>query len=193
MSMPWDHITHLDINGGEPSASPNYKRLLNNLPPNLKSIRINTNASKYIKEIDYLLSKNIQVTITVSLDGTNRIYEYVRWPSKWKTLCKVVNEYKSTAVNINFWTTVNSLNVGDFDNIEDYAKSVGVDHAWAFLSSPAQLNVKYSNCFTIDAKTKIKNKLIADQLAVTVNNQTEIDQFVAHQDSIRNINIKDFL
>ena len=32
--LPQDRIVHLDINGGEPAYSKNYKQLLKNLPPN---------------------------------------------------------------------------------------------------------------------------------------------------------------
>jgi MoaA/NifB/PqqE/SkfB family radical SAM enzyme len=192
-TLPWEKITHLDINGGEPSSSPNYRNLLNSLPPNLKAIRINTNASKYINQIDELESKNIQVTITISLDGTDLVHEYVRWPGKWKTFCKVVDQYKKSAAVVNFWTTVNALNVGDFDNIVNYTQSVDLDHSWAFLSDPDELNVRYTNSFTVSAKEKIKNQQIISNLAIGSDNQIEIDRFISRQDAVRKISIKDFL
>jgi sulfatase maturation enzyme AslB (radical SAM superfamily) len=191
--FPWEQITHLDINGGEPSASPNYKKLLQNPPPNLKSVRINTNASKYIKSLETLISKNIQVTITISLDGTESVYEYVRWPGKWQKLQDVLNQYKKITPDINFWTTVNALNIGDFDNIVEYAKSVEIDHAWAFLNYPHQLDAKYKNSLTLAAKEKIQNAAVSEYVASLTDNQSDIDDFIKYQDSIRNISIKDFL
>ena len=47
-SLPTDRIVHLDINGGEPSASKNYKQILANLPKNFKSVRINNNCNLII-------------------------------------------------------------------------------------------------------------------------------------------------
>ena len=41
--LPLHRVVHLDINGGEPSASKNYRHLLQNIPPGVNSIRINTN------------------------------------------------------------------------------------------------------------------------------------------------------
>ena len=35
--LPLDRIVHLDINGGEPSHSKNYRHILANLPSNIKS------------------------------------------------------------------------------------------------------------------------------------------------------------
>ena len=38
-----NRIVELDVNGGEPTASKNYKKLLSNLPSNIRIVRINTN------------------------------------------------------------------------------------------------------------------------------------------------------
>ncbi len=40
-SLPHDRIVELDVNGGEPSISINYNKLLDNIPSNVKIIRIN--------------------------------------------------------------------------------------------------------------------------------------------------------
>jgi len=68
--LPQDRIVEVDINGGEPTASPNYKKLLKNLPKVAKIIRINTNGSRVIPEIEELLKKEMRVIITLSFDGT---------------------------------------------------------------------------------------------------------------------------
>jgi hypothetical protein len=70
---------------------------------------------------------------------------------------KTVDQYKQVVPEINFWTTVNTLNVNDIDNILEYANSVKIDHSWAFLVSPDELNIKYTNTYTSRAKDKIKN------------------------------------
>jgi sulfatase maturation enzyme AslB (radical SAM superfamily) len=55
--LPQDRIVEVDVNGGEPTASINYKKLLKNLPKSTKIMRINTNGSRVISEIDELLKK----------------------------------------------------------------------------------------------------------------------------------------
>ena len=78
--LPQGKITEVDVNGGEPTASPNYKKLLRNLPASVKIIRINTNGSKIISEIVPLLERDIRVIITLSFDGTEHLHDYIRWP-----------------------------------------------------------------------------------------------------------------
>jgi sulfatase maturation enzyme AslB (radical SAM superfamily) len=99
----------IDINGGEPTASPNYKKLLKNLSRSVKIIRINTNGSKIIPEIEELLKKEIRVIITLSFDGTKNIHDYARWPILWKDYEKNVSKYielrkKYTTLRLNLKT-----------------------------------------------------------------------------------------
>ena len=60
--LPLERVVHLDINGGEPSASKNYRNILKNIPLSVTSVRINTNCSKVIPEIQQLLDNNVHVT-----------------------------------------------------------------------------------------------------------------------------------
>jgi sulfatase maturation enzyme AslB (radical SAM superfamily) len=82
--LPLERVVHLDINGGEPSASKNYRNILKNIPPAVASVRINTNCSMVIPEIQQLVERGVHVTVTVSLDGIGRVHDYVRWPIKWE-------------------------------------------------------------------------------------------------------------
>jgi MoaA/NifB/PqqE/SkfB family radical SAM enzyme len=54
-TLPMERIIELDVNGGEPTASKNYKKILNDLPANVKIVRMNTNGSRTIKEIENIL------------------------------------------------------------------------------------------------------------------------------------------
>jgi hypothetical protein len=61
--LPADRIVHLDINGGEPSYSKNYRAVLTNLPPNLRTLRLNTNCSTVLTELTEIVrvADNIRV------------------------------------------------------------------------------------------------------------------------------------
>ena len=96
--LPLERVVHLDINGGEPSASKNYRNILKNIPPSVTSVRINTNCSMVIPEIQQLLDKNIHVTVTVSLDGIGRVHDYVRWPIKWENFERNLDIYKNMGI-----------------------------------------------------------------------------------------------
>jgi len=195
--LPQDRILEVDVNGGEPTASPNYKKLLATLPDSVKIVRINTNGSKFISEIVGLLKKGTMIIITLSFDGTDQIHDYVRWPIKFSNYLITLNQYKHLQkqyklLKLNLWTTVSALNIGDFNNIKLFAEKNKIDHHWAFLNFPDVLNVKYKNNFTLQAKNKIKNKNILEKVATEKNNQDKLDLFIAKQDYLRKIRIEDY-
>jgi sulfatase maturation enzyme AslB (radical SAM superfamily) len=140
-NLPQERIVHLDINGGEPSYSKNYKRLLANLPPNLKTLRLNTNCNVVLDELTDIVSKGIEVTVTVSCDGIESVHEYMRWPITWDTFYKNLITYKSMPVKLNLWTTVSILNVDDLSNIQAFARDHNIDHSYAYLKHPYELSV----------------------------------------------------
>lgn len=140
-ALPQDRIVHLDINGGEPSYSKNYKKILSNLPPNLKTLRLNTNCSTVLAELNEIVGRGIEVTVTVSCDGIGPVHDLVRWPIPWNEFYNNLMTYKAMPVRLNLWTTVSVLNVDDLPNIQAFAQEHGIDHAFAYLKQPWQLAV----------------------------------------------------
>ncbi len=202
--LPQNRILEVDVNGGEPTASKNYKKILANLPENTKIVRMNTNGSKMIKELEAILKNRIMVIVTLSFDGTGDVHDYVRWPIKWKNYIKSVKAYKQLQkqfplLKLNFWTTVSSLNVANLPNILDFATEHNIDHTWAFLSNPKALDVRFKNKLTVSAKQKLSASSykvcrdIADKIAVDIDNTDKLDLFIKRQDFLRKIDIKDYL
>jgi len=204
-SLPQNRMVEIDVNGGEPTASPNYKRLLKNLPTSTKIIRINTNGSRVIPEIEELLKKEMRVIITLSFDGTGDVHEYTRWPVLWGDYKKSVAKYvelrkKYTTLRLNFWTTVSCLNVGDLGNIIEYAETVSIDYAYGFCIHPSPLDIRYVNKLTIEAKQQLLstgNKLlfaIASKCgSFNIDNSEALKNFINVQDNLRNIDFKNYL
>jgi len=203
-SLPQDRIVEVDVNGGEPTASPNYKTLLKNLPKSTKIIRINTNGSRVIPEIEELLKKEMRVIITLSFDGIEDVHDYVRWPILWEDYKKNIARYielqtQYATLRLNFWTTVSCLNVGDLGNIIDYAKEVGIDHAYGFCIEPLLLDIRYVNTLTVEAKQKLLStgntllSAVANNCAsFNKDNSVELKKFIESQDTLRKINFRDY-
>jgi sulfatase maturation enzyme AslB (radical SAM superfamily) len=141
-SLPLDRVVHLDINGGEPSHSKNYKHILANLPPSIKSVRLNTNCSTVLEELLPLVERGVDVIVTVSLDGIGAIHDFVRWPVKWDKFYSNLMRYKEMPVKLNTWTTVSALNVDDLPNIIAFAQKHNIDHSYAYLKEPVELAVE---------------------------------------------------
>lgn len=193
--LPQERITHLDISGGEPSYSKNYKNLLANLPPNVRELRLNTNCSTVLTELSALVDKGIKVTVTVSFDGVGSVHEYLRWPISWPAFENNLKQYGNMPVNLNCWTTVSALNINNVPEIFEYMRSHNLNHSWAPLTEPAALDIRYSNHFTERAKQSTDSYMtpFKDLLATRENNQTALDEYIKQQDAIRGIDIKDYL
>jgi sulfatase maturation enzyme AslB (radical SAM superfamily) len=193
MTLPLERMVELDVSGGEPTASKNYKRVLSELPKSTRIVRLNTNGSMIIKEIEEVLKRNIMVIITMSLDGIGKVHDYARWPIKWDDYLKSVDAYldlkkKYKLLQLDFWTTVSCLNVGNLPSIIKFAERKGVPHDWAFLHGPDVLNVRYKNDFTVPARD-----LYPDTIAVDRDNTEQLAEFIDRQDRLRGINHRDYL
>ena len=158
-SLPQDRIRHLDINGGEPSYSKNYKQLLQNLPPNLRTLRLNTNCNTVLEELADITARGIEVTVTVSCDGIGSVFEFMRWPIAWDTFYQNLMTYKTMPVRLNLWTTVSVLNVNDLPNIQAFAREHGIDHGYAYLKQPAVLDVNNTDQESIDTYIQQQKQL----------------------------------
>ena len=181
--LPINRIVKLDINGGEPSASKNYLAVLQNIPPNVKEVRINTNCSMVIGEIKNLIKRGVKVVVTVSLDGIEETHDYVRWPIKWDKFYTNLMIYKNMpGIELNTWTTVSALNIHNFVDIKQFVANNQIDHSYAFLHDPDPINVKYTNTLTDPYKS-----LFPAIIAVDKNNQNQLDEFVKKQKELRGL------
>jgi sulfatase maturation enzyme AslB (radical SAM superfamily) len=201
--LPQDRIIELDINGGEPSYSKNYKRLLDNLPPNVKIVRINTNGTTVIDNLEALLKQKIKVIITLSFDGTDRVHEYARYPVEWRKWDSVVRQYKHLAdkypnLELGFWSTLNVFTINDLENMLRYADEVGIGFSYGILEYPEQMSIRYENEFTKQARETFEKsdilllKQLASLVASQYNNTNELVDFITKQDSVRGISYKDY-
>jgi len=157
--LPQERIVHLDINGGEPSYSKNYKKILKNLPPNLKTLRLNTNCSTVLNELVDIAKQGIEVTVTVSCDGIGAVHDFVRWPIPWKDFYNNLMIYKTMPVTLNLWTTVSVLNVDDLSNIQKFAQKHNIDHSYAYLKTPFELSIDNTDSHARDTYIEKQKRL----------------------------------
>lgn len=193
-TLPQERILELDVNGGEPTASPNYKKLITELPDSVRIVRMNTNGSRMINELEGLLQKNIMVIVTLSLDGVGSVHDYVRWPVKWHRYTETVDRYlelrkRYSLLKLDFWTTVSALNINNFSDIIDYARSKNIPHDYAPLYRPEELDIRHKNFLTTNVK--LEHPLM-EKVGVGIDNDKELRKFIAKNDRLRGIDIKDY-
>jgi len=131
--LPAERIIELDVNGGEPTASKNYKKLLAELPSNVKIVRMNTNGSRMITELEDVLKRNIMVIVTMSFDGIGDVHDYIRWPIKWNDYKKTVSAYQELQktyklLQLDMWSTISCLNIKTLPDIINFANNKGIPH-----------------------------------------------------------------
>ena len=194
-TIPIDQILVFEITGGEPSVSKSYKEILSLLTEKTKYVRVNTNGKKFIPEIERLLQAGIDVTVTLSIDGVGSVFDYMRWPIKWKEFNTTVNKYKEleqkySNLKLDFWVTVSALNVNDIDNIKKYADTVNIPMSYALLHEPLCLSIRYKNRFTFKISD---DHVLRDQSGTLENNETELNAYIEKNDRIKNISINDFI
>ena len=88
-----DHIKFL---GGEPTIMPEVSDILDNLIENNKShinVMITTNCTNSIKSFTDKLNKFSNLSFNYSVDGTDKVVEYIRNPVKFKTIEKNMKLY----------------------------------------------------------------------------------------------------
>ena len=193
-TLPQERILELDVNGGEPTASPNYKKLITQLPDSVRIVRMNTNGSRIIEELEGLLEKNIMVIVTLSLDGVGTVHDYVRWPIKWDKYTETVDRYlelrkKYNLLKLDFWTTVSALNINNFSDILDYARSKDVPHDYATLHIPRELDIRHKNFLT--ENVTLEHPLM-EKVGVGIDNDKKLREFIAKNDRLRGIDITDY-
>jgi sulfatase maturation enzyme AslB (radical SAM superfamily) len=140
-------------------------------------------------EIEELCKRGIQVTITVSLDGIGKKHDYVRWPIKWQDFEHNLMTYQNMNVDLNTWTTVSALNIGNLKNIFSYVQQHNLKNSWALLENPSVLSVKHSNHFTRTADVPDELKHV---VATGEDNTVELQLFTCAQDHLRGIRLWDY-
>jgi sulfatase maturation enzyme AslB (radical SAM superfamily) len=126
----------------------------------------------------------------VSLDGIGRRHDYVRWPIKWQDVDQNIQTYQAMGLyELNTWTTVSALNIGDLTNIFSYVQQHDLKNSWALLENPSVLSVKHSNHLTRQADVPDELKHI---VASGEDNTVELQLWTAAQDQLRGINRWDY-
>jgi len=194
-TIPQDRILELDVNGGEPTASPNYKKVIASLPDNVKIVRMNTNGSRMIDELQGLLDRGIMVIVTLSLDGVGAVHDYVRWPIRWDAYTETVDRYitlreRNDLLKIDFWTTVSALNINNFSDIVSYAQSKNIPHDYAPLYRPGALDIRHRNFLTEQVSS---DNPLKKMTGIGVDNDRELRSFIKKNDELRGIDVKDYL
>lgn len=127
----WVHCKWLWLQGGEPLVSSQTVELLQQLIDwklaNQIELSIVSNLSLSIEPLLALLKQFKAVEITVSLDGTKKVAEYIRYPIQWEKFEANVRELLGKNypnLKVSFLTTLQAYNFETLTEIFDWMKSL---------------------------------------------------------------------
>lgn len=202
--VDWSRIVSLSFVGGEPLLEKKNIDLLEKLVElnNTKCfISFVTNGSVTLSERQVNLFRKFEnLNICLSIDGTESVFEYVRYPMQWATLLKNLKVYRTITNNISVSCMISNLNIYYYSNIVDFFKDQGLNYLCKqvedpIIFSPANLSP--------DAKQQVlkNNPAYQDDVAGFLNidniyNEELYKQYtveIARQDSLKKINVKDYM
>lgn len=114
-----DHVKKLYVAGGEPTAMPEFYNFLDSCIHSGRTFEftVNTNAVKFSDKFKQQLAKLPHMQFIVSIDGFDRLNDYIRWPSNWSQIIDNVKYLRQHGHVVHFNTTVSMYNVYDLHSL----------------------------------------------------------------------------
>jgi MoaA/NifB/PqqE/SkfB family radical SAM enzyme len=107
--LRWVHFS-----GGEPLLHRSFLSIIQKLVDggHASHIRlyVNSNGTVYSRRLSSLLQEFAGVELAISLDGTGKLQEYIRPPSKWDTVCRNVSAFHKDGVPVSIRPTAQAYN-----------------------------------------------------------------------------------
>ncbi len=132
--------------GGEPFIIPEHLKLLDLLiehgVPSETVISYNSNLSVFPERIFERWRKFKSVKVNASIDGTNQIYEYIRWPMKFDRIkgnLKQLIDENLPNVHLSVHSTIQNLNVLNLTDLLDFF--YGMDILFIPVHHPSYLSI----------------------------------------------------
>jgi radical SAM protein with 4Fe4S-binding SPASM domain len=118
----------INFSGGEPLIVPQVVEICNQLDPSkVKSLKFNTNLTVVTKRFLNTISKFRYVEINVSLEGTHKHNNYIRYGSDWQVIkdnISILKQMPNVSLNINHILQHTSLY--SLPNLIEYAQQQGI-------------------------------------------------------------------
>ena len=131
-------LKKIGLLGGEPLLDNNLFRLIEHVRD--KTIFITTGLGinddrlkKFLKRI-----KGMEITFRISVESTNRHFEFIRHGLSWIDFKRKVNILEEHGVNIEYASAISNLSVTNFDRFHDY--SGGKKIILSFVGNPLFLS-----------------------------------------------------
>jgi sulfatase maturation enzyme AslB (radical SAM superfamily) len=203
LDIDWAQIVQLSFVGGEPLLEKKNFVILQKLIElnNTKCfVSIVTNGSIELSQSQLdILSKFTNLNICVSIDGTDKVFDYIRYPLSWNHLIFNLEKFKKIAQHVSVSCMISNLNILHYTKIVNFFKSQNINYLckqieWPSYFSPGNLTTEFKQ------KVLSQNSEYHDQVESflrcghsTPRSLMDFWKEIDRQDQLKNINIKDYL
>jgi len=191
-TIEWKNVKMLTFVGGEPLHEKKNLEILENLAIIGNTdcfISLVTNGSVYLTEKQQKLFKTFKnLNICISIDGTGKQFEYIRYPLKWDALLKNLQQYKDIGAILSVSFTVSNLNILYYHDIVSWFNEQKLHYNHGIVTFPKQFNIEVLPPHIKKNLPLIKYPDTFDSLLFS-----EFVNSINEQDKLKNIDIKDYL
>lgn len=161
-------IQRLEIMGGEPLYSKDFRRLINGLISNGSSKHISLNFSSNGTVFDEAFISNVldnfqTVGLNISIDGVGDHFNYIRHGKNWELVDKNIRKFsqlqqtQNARLGISFTVTISMLNIYYLEEIHEYLSQFTDTYIFDNLVYyPEHYDIRHT---PLECKSKIKDRL----------------------------------
>lgn len=156
-----EHITSIDMFGGEPLMIQEHVRVLERCVVKgvAKNINLsyNTNGTIYNSELVDLWKEFNDVQLLFSIDGIGERFNYLRYPGKWNEVEANIHRYKQHT-KIGLFCTISAFNIWYIPEVCEWAAATlpDVDLHFNKVFEPKHYSTK---CLPINVKQQVREHL----------------------------------
>ena len=196
--IDYKNAKRIEILGGEPMFDPKIFEILDNLILHNNTdcvVSFVTNGSIELKKstIDQF-NRFKNLNICVSIDGIGPVFEYLRWPGRWETLLKNIEQYRSIADNLSVSYTISAVNAFYYDQTVSWFEQNSLPYNHNIVTSPSWASLA-------DMPIRLKQALQSHNNFVTgfcnehgqENSMSMLAEQLCQQDQAKKISIKDYM
>jgi organic radical activating enzyme len=169
------NLQRIVFQGGEPLYSPKFEPMLDRLDNEntIENIELwmTTNATIMpTKKIKKYIQRFKTVALTVSLDGTDKLFNYIRKNAEFNKVKSVLDYYHSIineTISVTINCTINVYNANEIDNIQSYYRKNYPKFVFNenFVTYPRELNIQNTpDNFKLYINNNITNKKVLQWL-----------------------------
>lgn len=161
----------LKFTGGEPFSNPEIFEFLESLKDKQEiSLRFITNGLLIKDKHFKLFEKFKDIKLSISCDGIGDVYDYIRWPGKWKDFDNKFSMIKKYVKDLHVVSIISAYNIRDVPNIVDYFHDSIL--YMQPLQTPVYLHPWVEGTLTVDFLHTVKH----DDVQVLINSYKQYDE-----------------